>query len=225
MYSSKRIAMNYNNNNLSNTVKKQPKFTTDEQSQSFNIAQELTGKQQSSNIAAAVVVEFEVLFNNTHGYISINQKDKRHFNKEANSINYDYSFGKLIICRGTRNEVKKYVSSKGQTSRNIDVECEQLNKGSYLAYIEIDWPEDLTIEPEFVLSAYSSTQINFSKNPELLSLAEANEIMDQIMAITDPHEEDALHIYEEDNNICRYTDQLPGYVFFNYVNRSENSTL
>lgn len=36
------------------------------------------------------------------------------------------------------------------------------------------------------------------------------------MMVKDPDETDALFLYEEDNNICRYVDSLPGYVFFNY---------
>jgi len=57
-----------------------------------------------------VLVEMTVLVAHTHAYITLSQKDRRHF--EENSNDYIYNISRFIVAEGTPNYIKRSLGGK-----------------------------------------------------------------------------------------------------------------
>ena len=97
-----------------------------------------------------------VLEKQSHVYLSINQRDKRCFNRNEN---YDYSNARLILAKVLDDGSLEYIYGKMKMDREVWEE-EELDAGEYLVYVEMDWSgENVT---DFVLSAYSRFEAFFT---------------------------------------------------------------
>lgn len=74
----------------------------------------------------------------THAFVSISQKNPRHFEKEP--VEYDVSFARIIVVKGTPDRPECMVK-EGNTfhCKNDTVVEIKLSPGQYFAYVEVDW--------------------------------------------------------------------------------------
>ena len=74
----------------------------------------------------------------THLYISLNQKDRRYYKLEKN-VDYDYSLARLLLFRlNQMDEIVGFVDGTYGHDRNIVLE-RVLVKGKYLIFANLDW--------------------------------------------------------------------------------------
>jgi len=75
-----------------------------------------------------------ILEKESHVYLSLNQRDKRCYNRNDK---YDYSNARLILARITPDGLE-YIYGKMKIGRELWEE-EELEAGEYLVYTEIEW--------------------------------------------------------------------------------------
>eukprot|EP00825_Cyclidium_porcatum_P005747 TRINITY_DN12816_c0_g1_i3.p1 TRINITY_DN12816_c0_g1~~TRINITY_DN12816_c0_g1_i3.p1 ORF type:complete len:239 (+),score=44.00 TRINITY_DN12816_c0_g1_i3:195-911(+) len=161
------------------------------------------------------IILFQVNQDNTHAYISLQQKDQRNFVNE----NFTYKCG-LISFAIAEQSFKEYKGDKYTMQRDCFIET-TFKQGIYLAYIETT--QQLQQAKDVVISAYSSSQIKFLykevADPNLL-----DKYLDNLIKIKPP-EQKQLKVFEQDHNVQRKQIDLGSYVAFSYSNKSQSSTL
>jgi hypothetical protein len=106
--------------------------------------------------------------------VSVAQKDQRCFNR---GIEYDYAYCRVILIQidveksdvdedGDNLEVE-YIKGDAGWNRDTHLECENLKKGEYYVYVELDWTEG-SIENSFAVTCYGSSNSTFLRDEKML---------------------------------------------------------
>ena len=101
--------------------------------------------------------------NNTHVYFQLNQKDSRFF--KGTTKTYENSYLKLFV---TSANFQSHVGDAAGFEGDVTVEA-KLNKGSYIAFAEIDWSANRCDADTICFSAYSSSQIAIDSKVEIIT--------------------------------------------------------
>jgi len=168
----------------------------------------------------------------TNAYISIIQKENRHFIKKSDPVNYNYSPIRVWLGDFKTKQLKAAGFKAELNTGAIDFET-ILDKGEYLLYIESFWNQNYC--NELVVSAYSALSVDFQ---ELFDLKQSwKNIMYQfVYAYCDkqlsskgkPHIDFKIHVYTNEGvpDIVKYTcTKLKGIIFFYYRNYSADAYL
>ncbi|KRX00415.1 hypothetical protein PPERSA_03636 [Pseudocohnilembus persalinus] len=161
-----------------------------------------------------------------NGFISIAQKSDRCFEDENGQTDYRYSIVRMVVLKKITDEdgnvSYQYRKSNFKSDRDVDVQIKS-GAGDYVVIVEIDWCQDY--QTEFVISAYSSLQINFSEAQQI----EQNEFESLVdFAILDKPTDintDKIHTYIQGELLFRVRASMAGYVYFKYINESSSTSL
>ncbi|KRX06827.1 hypothetical protein PPERSA_11472 [Pseudocohnilembus persalinus] len=164
------------------------------------------------------LVEFNVLDEGTQGYIQISQKDSRFYNCEP-YLKYEYSTIKLIIAKS---DFSYFVGDKINFAERDMYIYNDLPVGKYYAFIEVDWSDNCQLADFLVISAYTSNPVEFQEY-QLLDPTDT-QILDKIMLSKPAQNEDDIK-YLDNQNIKIYSNEVAGYLTFNYYNMSQDKTL
>ncbi|KRX05947.1 hypothetical protein PPERSA_01025 [Pseudocohnilembus persalinus] len=155
----------------------------------------------------------------THGFFSLNQKDRRNFISESNEKEYDYSMAKFLLIQEQSQGKYKLNCTKGEKDRNVFQEC-NLEVGEYLLIVEVTWEQK--IFNEIVLSFYSSNkQVNLENlENQIIKDDLYSNIFDQVIMQSKPEKEKEIQ-----DGIWKYSGIISGMVYFWYCNKSTNKLL
>ena len=102
--------------------------------------------------------------------ISVSQTDERCFSRHSN---YDYSNCRIIVLKvekdaNTLEELEvKYIKGVQGWDRESHAEIQNLEKGEYLVFVEMDWNEN-TEDHEFCVTCYGSSRTFFLRDEKTL---------------------------------------------------------
>jgi hypothetical protein len=107
-----------------------------------------------------------VVSNSGEHTISISQTDERCFNRHTE---YDYSNCRVLISKIEKDGDSiadldlKYIKATAAQDRETHIHIENLEKGEYLVFIEMDWNEK-TEDPEFCVTCYGASRTFFLRD-------------------------------------------------------------
>ena len=102
--------------------------------------------------------------------ISVYQKDERCFSRHSE---YDYSNTRIILLKieedsdNLDNLKLKYIKGCSGWDREVHLNIENLAKGDYYVYAEVDWNEG-TEEPDFCVTSYGASKTFFLRDENSL---------------------------------------------------------
>ena len=102
--------------------------------------------------------------------ISVSQVDERCFNRHSE---YDYSNCRIIVCKIEKDAEKledleiKYVKGCSGWDRETHIQFDNLEKGEYFIFIEIDWNEN-TEDTEFCSTCYGASKTFYLRDEKTL---------------------------------------------------------
>ncbi|EAR85345.1 calpain family cysteine protease (macronuclear) [Tetrahymena thermophila SB210] len=164
------------------------------------------------------VINFKSVRNSNNGYIQYHQKDQKNFKNIDD--NYDYSQVRMIIFRGTPNNIISYVGQVTSYARNGFIKVNLQNKGEYFAIVQVNWEQSLT--RELAISSYTEKEIYFDdKN---IQYTDELSFIDDCLAKIPPKKSGEEYVYKNDSQIFRYTNSSFGYFYYVYVNQSTTTT-
>ncbi|CAD8104986.1 unnamed protein product [Paramecium sonneborni] len=156
----------------------------------------------------------------SHIYISFNQNDNRfHLNQIPD---YRYSFVRIIVSQ-LINDSLKYISGIYRADRNVVVD-QNLKKGQYLIFIELQWQYS-QIQIISTLSTYASKK---AKLKRINGLDYLNSIRNIIKDYSDnnPNKLKEINYLDQYNkNIFKRIGIIDGYLFLHYQNQTFDSIL
>lgn len=168
----------------------------------------------------------------TNAYISVIQKEERHFNKKLDTTKYRYSPVRVWLGDFTTKDLRSCDFKADINTGAIDFET-ILDKGEYLLYIESFWNQNYC--NDLVVSAYSSLNVDIQEVNDLKQ--SWRNVMDQfVYAYSEkqlnskgrPHIDFKTYVYTNVGapDIVKYTStQLQGIIFFYYRNYSTDAYL
>ncbi|CAD8089733.1 unnamed protein product [Paramecium primaurelia] len=156
----------------------------------------------------------------SHIYISFNQNDNRfHLNQIGD---YRYSFVRIIVSELV-NDTLKYISGIYRADRNVVVE-QNLKKGQYLVFIELQWQYP-QIQIISTLSTYASKK---AKLKRINGLDYLNSIRNIIKDYSDNNVnklKEINYLDQYNKNIFKRIGIVDGYLFLHYQNQTFDSIL
>lgn len=161
------------------------------------------------------LILFEVNEDNTHAYITIQQKDQRNYVNEP--VNYKYGLITLIVAD------EQFTQFKGDKYTMLR-ECffeSTFKKGRYLAYVETT--QDFPDARDFIISAYASSEISFLYK-EIIDPVQVAKYLD-IMVRIKPPEQKSVKVYDQDPKLQRKQVDVGSYICFVYTNQTPATTV
>lgn len=167
----------------------------------------------------------------TNAYISVIQKENRHFNKKSDSVKYKYSLIRAWLGDFNTKDLRAAEFKVDINTGTIDFET-ILDEGEYLLYIESFWNQNYC--NELVVSAYSAVNIDIQEVPDLKK--NWRNVMDQYVYAYSEKQLNAKkasvnfksYVYTSVGapDIVKYTcNDLNGIIFFYYRNFSVDAYL
>jgi hypothetical protein len=114
--------------------------------------------------------------------ISVSQIDERCHNRHDE---YDYSNCRVILAKIEKDSDNhkdlelKYIKATANQDRETHINIENIEKGEYFVYIEMDWNEN-TEDTEFCSTCYGSSRTFYLRDEK--SLYDKNEILRKILS-------------------------------------------
>lgn len=102
--------------------------------------------------------------------VSVAQTDERCFNRHSQ---YEYSNCRIIICKIEKDADKiddleiKYLKGSSGYDRETHNQFDNLEKGEYFVYVEMDWNET-TEDLEFCVTCYGASKTFFLRDEKSL---------------------------------------------------------
>jgi len=88
------------------------------------------------------------------GFISVSQRDKRHFIL-ANKNDYDYSLFSMMVCKVDKNyNIEKFIAGTYEKDRDCEIEG-SFEAGNYIALVDMHWVQNHY--RQFVMSSYCAS--------------------------------------------------------------------
>ena len=113
-------------------------------------------KESKAPLKKLVLIQIQE--NKFEGFLGISQRDRKNWSKNT-KIEYDYSLCSVVLAKlkgglSQNFRVDQFIAESRDCERDLFVECSNLDKGVYVAYIEIDWVQD--IAHDFTVSMYGN---------------------------------------------------------------------
>ena len=162
--------------------------------------------------------------------ISVSQTDERCFSRHSN---YDYSNCRIIVLKVEKDgnsleELEiKYIQGVSGWDRETHVMVENLDKGEYLIYVEMDWNQN-TEDQEFCVTCYGASRTFFMRDEK--TLFDKNELLRKVMASKCSQNLEGVTIIDFASQGAPEIKKYKcfgeeGYGFFHFVNESKSATL
>lgn len=163
-----------------------------------------------------------------HVFLGVSQKDERHFRhfKPKGQEAYEYSPVRVIVSRIDKNQ--KFVEViDGNCGKERDIFIElNLQPGTYLIYIEIQWCEFL--DREFIVNTYGNHRTILT---EVLFNGKKDKFLRNLITkgaqkpVNQGHSEQLVYNHLKQPKIQRNIMVLYGFLIFHYRNNSPDNAL
>lgn len=162
-----------------------------------------------------------VILEKSHCYFSIHQTHERYFKETGEK--YFYPLSRIIICRLENDIINNVINGNFSTKQTTFTEV-WLEPGEYLIYAEVD--AHVKSFDKMTISAYSSLPIVMDLIPDSILLAKKIDILEEMFKcyILKGKNNEKVTKYDAEN-ILKFNGTLWGFVYFFYVNNSENTNL
>ena len=162
--------------------------------------------------------------------ITVNQVDERCYMRNSD---YEYSYCRALVCKVEEysenvDKLKlKYLKGDTTWRRDLDLTFKDLEKGEYMIFVELDWPET-SLNTNFCVSCYGASRAVFLRDEN--SVFEKADLLRKAYASKCEFSPDGVKVQTFESSDQPQIKKFQcfneeGYAFIHYANGSADATL